>query len=118
MTDALQTVILLTGGVVGSATALNLVGGVSGLFRRLEAADLRQFPHLVRSLDDRDFPWLGTWIALVIGGLRCWCLDQEMAQRVLSARDLNHARFGTAGAGLLKLLPLFITSEGFWWCAK
>lgn len=109
-TDALQTVILLTGGLVGSITALRTVGGIHGLFQKLDAANLTQFQHLKRPLNDRDFPWLGTWMSVLVGGLRYWCLDQEMAQRVLSARDLHHARLGTAGAAFLKLLPLFITS--------
>lgn len=90
--------------------ALHLVGGVHGLFDQLTDFGLTEFPHLMRPLNDRDFPWLGTLTALFIGGLRCWCLDQEMAQRILSARNLHHARFGTAGAACLKLLPLFLTS--------
>ena len=87
LTDALQSVILLTGGLVGSVTALSLVGGIDGLFRKLDNVHLGQFPHLMRPLNDRDFPWLGTWFALFIGGMRYWCLNQEMAQRVLSAKN-------------------------------
>ena len=108
ITDAIQSIILLTGGAVGSLVSLHLVGGIGGLFAKLEAVQLESFRHLIRPLNDRDFPWLGTWLALFIGGMRCWCLDQEMAQRVLSAKNLHHARLGTAGAALLKLLPLFI----------
>lgn len=54
---------------------------------------------------------LGTFLALAIGSLRYWCLDQEMAQRVLSASNLTQAQMGTAGAALLKILPLFIIGD-------
>ncbi|KAG5462602.1 MAG: Sodium:solute symporter family-domain-containing protein [Olpidium bornovanus] len=37
-----------------------------------------------------------------------WCLDQEMAQRVLSARSLRHARSGLVFAGFLKIMPPFV----------
>eukprot|EP00210_Caulerpa_lentillifera_P005350 g5112.t1 len=108
LTDTLQTCILLTGGIIGSFKALSLVGGVSGLFSKLETVNLESFTHIIRPLNDRDFPWLGTFFALAIGSLRYWCLDQEMAQRTLSARNLTQARMGTAGAALLKILPFFI----------
>lgn len=37
-----------------------------------------------------------------------WCIDQELVQRVLSAKDTDHAKGGTILAGFLKLLPVFI----------
>jgi len=57
LTDTLQTCILLTGGIVGSIKALSLVGGVSGLFTKLETVELESFAHIIRPLNDRDFPW-------------------------------------------------------------
>lgn len=38
-----------------------------------------------------------------------WCVDQEMAQRVLSAPDIAEARLGTGFAAMLKVIPVFIT---------
>lgn len=40
-----------------------------------------------------------------------WCVDQEMAQRVLAGKNLNEVRLGTACASLMKILPPFITSN-------
>jgi uncharacterized sodium:solute symporter family permease YidK len=37
-----------------------------------------------------------------------WCTDQNVVQRVLSARSLSEARAGTILAGYLKILPPFI----------
>ena len=37
-----------------------------------------------------------------------WCTDQFIVQRVLSAKNISHARAGSLFAGYLKQLPLFI----------
>ena len=37
-----------------------------------------------------------------------WCTDQFIVQRVLSAKNINHARSGAILAGFLKILPVFI----------
>lgn len=42
-----------------------------------------------------------------------WCVDQEMAQRVLAGKNLNEVRLGTSCASLMKILPPFITSNLF-----
>ena len=41
-------------------------------------------------------------------GIWYWCTDQTIVQRVLGARDENHARAGALFAGFIKILPLFI----------
>ena len=41
-------------------------------------------------------------------GLWYWCADQTIVQRVLGAKDENHARTGPLFAGFLKVLPVFI----------
>lgn len=55
--DAIQMVIFLFGGFMGTIIAFNLVGGMSGLFNRLEEDGLEQFPHLIRPATDNSFPW-------------------------------------------------------------
>lgn len=44
----------------------------------------------------------------MIGSMWYWCIDQELVQRVLSAKNTDHAKGGTVLAGFLKLLPVFI----------
>lgn len=48
-------------------------------------------------------------LGLGIASTWYWCLDQEMAQRVLSAKNLDHAQIGSAAAGFLKILPVLLT---------
>jgi len=40
-----------------------------------------------------------------------WCIDQEMTQRVLSAKSLPNAQLGCAMAALFKSIPAFITGN-------
>lgn len=63
---------------------------------------------LIRPADDPNLPWTGTLIGLPILGFYYWALNQQIAQRVLAARDLNNARWGALLGGLLKLPVLFI----------
>jgi len=108
-TDALQLVIFLVGGLAGAITSFNLVGGMQGLFDKYQEAGLVDAPHVFRSIDDRDYPWLAMVLSIPISSVTYWCTDQEMAQRVLAGKNLSEVRLGTSTAGLLKLLPPFIT---------
>lgn len=47
-------------------------------------------------------------IGQMIGSTWYWCIDQEMVQRVFSAKSSAHSIGGTVMAGFLKLLPVFI----------
>lgn len=42
-----------------------------------------------------------------------WCVDQEMAQRVMSAKNLGEAQLGTSFAGLFKTIPVFVTGNNY-----
>ncbi|GMH41065.1 hypothetical protein BSKO_08975 [Bryopsis sp. KO-2023] len=109
LTDTVQMVIFVFGGLVGTLVSLKLVGGVSGLFSIFRKTDLDYMTHLIHPLNDRDFPWLGMLVGQPFSSLWYWCIDQEMAQRVLSAKNLDHAQIGAATAGFFKILPVFIT---------
>jgi SSS family solute:Na+ symporter len=61
-----------------------------------------------KPMSDPSFPWTGILFGAPILGIWYWCTDQFIVQRVLAAKDQNHARRGTIFAGYLKLLPLFI----------
>jgi SSS family solute:Na+ symporter len=45
------------------------------------------------------YPVIGIWY---------WCADQTIVQRVLGAKNENHARVGPLFAGFIKILPVFI----------
>ncbi|GMH41228.1 hypothetical protein BSKO_09138 [Bryopsis sp. KO-2023] len=109
LTDTIQMFIFLTGGLLGTYLSLNLVGGISGLFVAFDEAGLTEFSHLLRPVTDSEFPWPGMLFGIPVVSIWYWCVDQEMAQRVLSAPNISEARLGAGFAGLLKVLPVFIT---------
>ena len=103
-TDAIQTVLLLIGAVVISAAAFSRVGGWSGMTEGIAPAQLS----LIRPLDDPGVPWLGLLLGIPVLGFYFWCGNQFMTQRVLSAKSVNHGRWGVLLAAFLKLPVLFI----------
>ena len=84
---------------------LLLVGGVSGLRQKLEAQDKGDFFHM---MSNDDYPWTGMFFGQPIGSLWYWCMDQDIVQRTLSAKDTVHARAGCVLAAFLKILPPFL----------
>jgi SSS family solute:Na+ symporter len=103
-TDFIQTVFLVIGAVVVTAVAFSRVGGWEGMTAGLSAEHLS----LIRPSDDAALPWPGLLFGVPILGFYFWCTNQFMAQRVLSAKNLNHGRGGLLLAGALKLPVLFI----------
>lgn len=133
--DGIQMIIFLAGGILGSAVAFNLVGGMSGLLHLLKDENLAYFPHLLRPPTDTFFPWYvyvqqalselcqmgfevigcysrpGMLFGIPIVSTWYWCIDQEMAQRVMSGKNLGEAQLGASFAALFKALPVFITGN-------
>lgn len=103
-TSLIQTIILIGGAITLTVIGLNEVGGFTGLQERLPADYFSMF----KPVSDPDFPWTGMVFGAPILGIWYWCTDQYIVQRVLSARNINHARSGTILAGFLKILPVFI----------
>eukprot|EP00210_Caulerpa_lentillifera_P005478 g5238.t1 len=111
LTDTIQTFIFLFGGLFGLAYSLDLVGGLFSMFDELsdDRIGLERLRHTIRPVSDRDVPSLGMLIGIPVVSIWYWCVDQEMAQRILSAKSLPHARMGAAAAALCKAVPVFIT---------
>lgn len=103
-TDFLQTIFLLVGAVVITFVGFHEVGGWQGMTAGLEHSQLS----LIRPADDPSMPWPGLLFGVPILGFYFWCTNQFMAQRVLSAKNLDHGRAGALLAGALKLPVLFI----------
>jgi len=57
---------------------------------------------------DPNLPWLGALTGVPILGFYFWCTNQFITQRMLGAKNLQHARWGAIFAGFLKLTVLFI----------
>jgi SSS family solute:Na+ symporter len=103
-TDLLQMFVLIGGAIAVTLVGLSALGGW-GAMRQAVGPD---FMDMWKPMSDPNFPWTGILFGAPILGVWYWCTDQFIVQRVLAAKDQNHARRGTIFAGYLKLLPLFI----------
>lgn len=107
-TDLFQMCVFVTGGIVVMGYSLHRVGGFSGIQDNLEFQDKSDYWHLFKPTSDDDYPWTGMLIGQPIGSVWYWCMDQDLVQRVLSAKDTAHAKGGASFASMLKILPPFI----------
>jgi len=115
-TEVIQAILLVAGSCVLTWFAFAQVGGWDGMMAGLSslydtgAVDKtpEQMMSLVRPADDPNMPWTGLLFGVPLLGFYFWVNNQFMVQRVLSAKDLNHGRWGALFAGLLKLPVLFI----------
>jgi SSS family solute:Na+ symporter len=105
VTGALQTIILLAGSIILTVIAYIKIGGWGGLTQYIEPIKLT----ILRPSDDpANLSWYSVFLGYPVIGLWYWCADQTIVQRVLGAKDSNHARTGPLFAGFLKILPVFI----------
>jgi len=102
--DMIQFVILITGSIIITVIGLDKVGGFQEL-RNILPAD---FFHMVKPASDQVYPWTGTTIGIFILGVWYWCTDQYIVQKVLSARNINHAKLGINFTAAFKILPVFV----------
>ena len=49
-------------------------------------------------------PWYAVLLGFPALSISSWCADQTIVQRVLGAKDENHARTGPLFCGLIKIL--------------
>jgi SSS family solute:Na+ symporter len=103
-TDMFQMFMLIGGALLVTILGLQQAGGWSAI----QDAVGPEMLSVWKPIDDPDFPWTGILLGAPILGMWYWCTDQFIVQRVLSAKNIEHARGGAIFAGFLKLLPLFI----------
>lgn len=104
-TDVLQAVVLIVG---TSILSYIVFSRFDFSWEQATAAIPEGNLSVIRPLDDPALPWLGTLIGAPVLGFYYWCTNQYIVQRVLGARNLQHARWGAMLGGLLKLPVLFI----------
>lgn len=115
-TEVIQAVLLIFGSILVTYFALEQVGGwngmIDGLNQMREAGTVAKGSEdtlsLIRPASDERMPWTGLVLGVPLLGFYFWTNNQFMVQRVLSAKDLDHGRWGALFAGLLKLPVLFI----------
>ncbi len=104
-TESLQTVVLLAGAALLTSIAYIKAGGWSGIAANVDPIDLTV---LRPQGDSSGLPWYSVLLGYPIIGIWYWCTDQTIVQRVLAAKDENHARVGPLFAGFIKILPVFL----------
>lgn len=113
-TEVVQAILLMVGSWLLTWFAFREVGSwqdmVAGLDAKFAAgeiaADAAGTLSMVRPTDDEFMPWYGLLTGVPLLGFYFWANNQFMVQRVLSAKSLNHGRWGALFAGFLKL-PVF-----------
>ncbi|MFL5728855.1 MAG: sodium:solute symporter [Cytophagaceae bacterium] len=103
-TEFIQTIVLITGALLLTVIGLNELGGFQALQSKVPA----DFFSMFKPMSDPEYPWTGIVFGTPIIGIWYWCTDQFMVQRVLSAKNIDHARAGSISSGYLKILPVFI----------
>jgi SSS family solute:Na+ symporter len=123
-TEVIQAIILIFGSVILTYFAFDKVGGWSAMIDRLNGLyaagvidkDATAALSVVREnsgtwwrqYNEPIVPWWGLLTGVPLLGFYFWANNQFMVQRVLSAKSLNHGRWGALFAGLLKLPVILI----------
>ncbi len=104
-TESIQTIILLAGAICITVLGLQHVGGWQGLQQSVHPVN---FSLIRPSSDPTGLSKWAVFLGYPVIGLWYWCCDQVIVQRVLAAKDENHARVGPLFTGFIKILPMFI----------
>jgi SSS family solute:Na+ symporter len=103
-TEAVQAIVLLSGALMISIGAFSHAGGWHTVMRSVDPAAIS----LIRPVGDPGVPWPGLLLGIPLLGFYYWCTNQSIVQRMLSAKNIDHARWGALFAGLLKLPVLYL----------
>ena len=109
-TDVIQGVILLVGTAILAVICFGEFGYSWSAVTEGVMASPRYNDHLsmIRPANDPHLPWPGMFTGVLLLGFYYWSMNQYIVQRVLGARNVEHAQRGALLAGFLKLSPLFI----------
>lgn len=109
VTESIQTVVLLSGAFIISYAAFHKMGGWEPMTNVLKANGQMDKLSMLRPHGDASgMPWYAVLLGYPILGIWYWCADQTIVQRVLGAKDEQHARVGPLFCGFIKILPVFI----------
>jgi len=109
ITESIQTIVLLTGAIIITVICFQKIGGWSSLTQTLHVSNSMDKLSMLRgSGDSSGMPWYAVFLGYPVLGIWYWCADQTIVQRVLGAKDENHARVGSLFCGFIKILPVFI----------
>ncbi len=119
LTDAIQSLLLLGGGLLLAFLIFSELGGGDGVVAgwqemiRLDQADAQQKMRLYLPSNHPKLPWSGVLTGLIFMHFFYWGTNQFIVQRALAATTDGEARLGIITAGFLKLLiPFFCIAAG------
>lgn len=109
VTETVQALVLIAGACLITAFAWVRVGGWAGMVQGLtESQELMKLSMLRSAAVEPNFPWYAILLGYPVLGIWYWCADQTIVQRVLGARDEQHARVGPLFCAAIKILPVFL----------
>ena len=105
LTESIQAVLLMLGAICVTSVGLYYAGGWSAIIENTEPVKMA----LLRPTGDpSNLPWYAVILGYPVIGLWYWCADQTIVQRVLGAKDENHARVGALFTGFIKIIDVFV----------
>ena len=108
-TESIQAVVLIAGAILITVFAYQRVGGWESMTHALnQTGQLGQLSMLRSPQVDKEFSWYAILLGYPVIGIWYFCADQTIVQRVLGAKDENHARIGPLFCAVIKILPVFI----------
>ena len=118
ITDAIQTVLLLSGAAILTFCAIQMLPSVGvESWADFKAACRPEQLSMIQSFKDpeapgrmglREFSWYSILFGYPVLGIWYWCTDQTIVQKVLAAKTEKDGRNGAIFAGFLKILPVFL----------
>ena len=109
VTESIQTVVLIAGACVISIACWQRMGGWQPMVSVLHGSgEMNKLSMLRPRGDGSGMPWYAIFLGYPVLGIWYWCADQTIVQRVLGAKDEQHARIGPLFCGFIKILPVFI----------
>lgn len=109
VTESIQTVVLLLGAGIICFACYQKMSGWNPMVHVLQSHQQGIKLSMLRPAGDPSgMPWYAVFLGYPVLGIWYWCADQTIVQRVLGAKDENHARVGTLFCGFIKILPVFI----------
>ena len=103
--DLMQGIFLLVGSIILTFYA-TYNGGAEYVKELLTEGDVLM--KLVRPNNDSSVPWLGMIVGIPILGMFFWGNNQQLVQRVLTAKSVDEGRKGVLLVGFLTMLTLFL----------
>ena len=109
ITESVQTIVLLAGAIIITGICYNKTGGWNSITSTLSQHNDSEKLSMLRPIGDKSgMSWTAIFLGYPVLGIWYWCADQTIVQRVLGAKDENHAKAGALFCGFIKILPVFI----------